>query len=301
MSKHSPLLFVIFAIVSFGTSAFLAAAPNADLRRSRESEINRQAMRVLKAECFGCHNTEKKKGGLVLTSRETLFNGGDDGAVVLPGKPESSRLAKALLRDSDPHMPPKKQLPDAQIKIIHDWIKGGVVWDTGALAEDENRINPVELLTLPASYLPVTALASSPDGQKLAVGRGGSVVIHDASQTNYPVLAQWEAHRDAVQALAWSGDGLWLATGAFRRLELWDGQSFKLTRELTNGIVGRVTAIVFSPDSRTLALGDGITAESGFVRMISVGDGKLVASWRAHADTILGMDFSRDGKRLVTA
>jgi len=115
------------------------------------------------------------------------------------------------------------------------------------------------------------------------------------------VLAQWEAHHDAVQALAWSGDGLWLATGAFRRLVLWDSQSFKPMREWTNGIVGRVTAIRFAPDGRTLALADGITAESGFVRMISVADGKLVASWRAHVDMIFGMDFSRDGKRLVTA
>jgi WD40 repeat protein len=258
-------------------------------------------MKVLKVECFGCHNAEKKKGGLVLTSRQTLLDGGDDGAVVVPGKPELSRLAKALLRDSDPHMPPKKQLPDVQVKIIHDWIKGGVAWDAGALAEDENRINPVELLALPGSYRPVTALALSPDGQKLAVARGGSVVVHDASQTNYPVLAQWEAHRDAVQALAWSGDGLWLATGAFRRTVLWDGQSFRLTREWTNGTLGCVTAIRFAPDGRTLALADGITAESGFVRLISVADGKLAASWRAHADTIFGMDFSRDGQRLVTA
>src|SRR6185503_13005677 len=253
-------------------------------------------MQVLKAECFGCHNAEKKKGGLVLTSRETLLNGGDDGAVVMPGKPESSRLAKALLRDSDPHMPPKKQLPEAQIKIIHDWIKGGVVWDAAVLAEDDTRVAPVELLTLPSSYQPVTALELSPDGQKLAVGRGEWVVVYDASHTNYPVLAQWEAHRDAVQALAWSGDGLWLATGAFRRLVLWDSQSFKPMREWTNGIVGRVTAIRFAPDGRALALADGITAESGFVRMLSVTDGKLVASWRAHGDTIFGMDFSRDGK-----
>jgi len=300
LSTRLPILVVASVVAWLGTSAFLAGAP-ADLRRSRESVINREAMQILKAECFGCHNPEKKKGGLGFTSRETLLSGGDDGAVVMPGKPESSRLAKVLLRDSDPHMPLKKQLPDAQIKIIHDWIKGGVVWDAAALAEDETRINPVELLTLPSSYQPVAALALSLDGQKLAVGRGGSVVVHDASQTNYPVLAQWDAHRDAVQALAWSGDAHWLASGAFRRLELWDGRTYKLMRECTNGMVGRVTVIVFAPDGHTLALADGIAAESGIVQMISVDDGKLVASWRAHADTIFGMEFSRDGKRLATA
>src|SRR5207249_6930443 len=95
---------------------------------------------------------------------------------------------------------------------ICDWIKGGLVWDAKALAEDEANPAPVELAALPASYQPVLAIALSPDGKRLAVGRGGTVVVHDASQTNFPVLAQLEAHRDAVQAMAWSPDGRWLAS-----------------------------------------------------------------------------------------
>jgi hypothetical protein len=139
--------------------------------------------------------------------------------VVVPGKPESSRLAKALLRDSDPHMPPKKQLPDAQTKIIRDWIKGGVAWDAAALAEDETRIKPVELLTLPSSYQPVAALELSPDGQMLAVGRGGSVV-----RTTSQTIRCWRMGSPQTRCkrgVEW--DAHWLASGAFRRLEL-DGE-----------------------------------------------------------------------------
>src|SRR2546426_8925109 len=194
----------------------LAAQKAAEPRQTPHNSIASEAVRVLRAECFACHNEEKKKGGLVLTSRKSLLKGGKDGAVVVPGKPDSSPLAKALLGDADPHMPPKKQLTDAQIKIVREWIKGGLVWDAKALEEDE--IVPVELGTLPASYQPVMALALSPDGKKLAVGRGGMVLVHDASQTNYPVLAQMGAHRDAVQALTWSPDGRWLASAGFRRL-----------------------------------------------------------------------------------
>src|SRR5882672_8802581 len=95
------------------------------------------AMRLLKAECFSCHNQEKKKGGLVLTSRDRLIEGGDDGVVAVPGKPEGSLLAKAVLKDADPHMPPKKQLTDGQIKVIREWIKRGLVWDQAALDEEE--------------------------------------------------------------------------------------------------------------------------------------------------------------------
>ena len=62
----------------------------------------------------------------MLTTRERLLEGGDNGAVVVPGKPDSSRLAKALVPNADPHMPPRKQLTEAQIKTIRAWIKSGL-------------------------------------------------------------------------------------------------------------------------------------------------------------------------------
>ncbi|MSU42636.1 MAG: hypothetical protein EXS22_01170, partial [Pedosphaera sp.] len=45
-----------------------------------------EAMSLLKANCFACHNDEKKKGGLVLTTREAMLRGGENGAVVVMGK-----------------------------------------------------------------------------------------------------------------------------------------------------------------------------------------------------------------------
>ena len=32
-------------------------------------------MRVLKTNCFSCHNEQKKKGGLVMITRESLLKG----------------------------------------------------------------------------------------------------------------------------------------------------------------------------------------------------------------------------------
>jgi len=46
---------------------------------------------------------------------------------------------------------------------------------------------------------------------------------------------------------------------------------------------------------------DGVQTQSGFLRLCSIADHKVVASWRAHDDTIFDMDLSRDGKQLVTA
>ena len=79
-----------------------------------------------------------------------------------------------------------------------------------------------------------------------------------------------------------------------------DTGSFKLERELTNTLAGRVTAIRFLPRGQVV-VADGVETRSGFVRLFEVADGKPIASWRAHEDTIFDLDPSRDGKQLVTA
>ena len=166
---------------------------------SVDAAASRAAMQLLKAECFSCHNGEKHKGGLVLSARERLLEGGDSGAVIVPGKPDASLLVKALGKDADPHMPPKKQLTDAQVRTIREWVKRGAAWNDAALIEEE-PVLPVRMENLPAGYLPVMALALSPDEQKIAVGRGGRLVIHEVGKTNFPVANEWSAGPDAVQA-----------------------------------------------------------------------------------------------------
>src|SRR5437899_7606250 len=94
-----------------------------------------QAMVILKANCFGCHNSEQKKGGMVLTSRKDLLKGSENGPVLTPSvKAERSKILQVLSAEADPHMPPKKQLTDKQIATLRSWIEQGAEWDEKALA-----------------------------------------------------------------------------------------------------------------------------------------------------------------------
>src|SRR5579859_5507408 len=77
---------------------------------------------LLGVNCVKCHGPLQQKGGLELDSLEMLLKGGDDGAAIMPGKPEESRLYKNLQPDADPHMPPKKQLGEADRKAVREWI-----------------------------------------------------------------------------------------------------------------------------------------------------------------------------------
>ena len=73
-------------------------------------------------QCAKCHGPIEQKGGLELDTPAAVLKGGDEGPAVVPGKPEESRLYQQLAADADPHMPPKKQLSDAERALIHEWI-----------------------------------------------------------------------------------------------------------------------------------------------------------------------------------
>jgi hypothetical protein len=90
-----------------------------------------QSVRPLLVErCYSCHSSAagKRKGNLVLDSREGLLRGGDSGPAVVPGRPEDSLLLKAIrYADADLRMPPKEKdrLSPTQVADVEAWIRRG--------------------------------------------------------------------------------------------------------------------------------------------------------------------------------
>ena len=79
---------------------------------------------ILKAHCFDCHGEgEKLKGGLDLRLRRLMLQGGDDGPVIVPGKPEKSTLFKAIESGEMPKR--EKKLTPEQVALIKKWIDSG--------------------------------------------------------------------------------------------------------------------------------------------------------------------------------
>ncbi|MGI9138091.1 MAG: c-type cytochrome domain-containing protein, partial [Sediminibacterium sp.] len=84
---------------------------------------------LLDAKCIQCHNSEKKKGNLQLTSIDLLLKGGKKGpAVVAYNSKESLMIQRMLLDPSDDkHMPPKgkPQLNSKEINLFYWWVQHG--------------------------------------------------------------------------------------------------------------------------------------------------------------------------------
>jgi hypothetical protein len=88
---------------------------------------------VLERVCVQCHNPDKSKGELLLTTPEGLQKGGENGPVVIAGKPDESPLLQRCLLplDDEDHMPPegKKQPTPAELDALRQWIAGGARFD----------------------------------------------------------------------------------------------------------------------------------------------------------------------------
>ncbi|WP_299547952.1 FN3 associated domain-containing protein [Seonamhaeicola sp.] len=84
---------------------------------------------ILDAKCVGCHNPEKQKGELDMTSFNTMVSGGKHGALWTAGSTEESALLRRvhLPLEHKEHMPPegKKQLTKEEIRLLSLWIKNG--------------------------------------------------------------------------------------------------------------------------------------------------------------------------------
>jgi hypothetical protein len=83
---------------------------------------------ILVQHCVGCHGDKKQKGELRLDGKVGFAKGGETGPAVVPGKPDQSRMVKAIRYDDDLKMPPKGKLADADIAILTEWVRGGAPW-----------------------------------------------------------------------------------------------------------------------------------------------------------------------------
>jgi hypothetical protein len=255
------------------------------------------AIRVLRDECISCHKPGKAKGGLILTNHAKLLEGGDSGPSITVGKGSQSLLHEVLLKDGDPHMPPKKQLPEASISAVKQWIDSGAAWRPEVF-DELPAVSPVQVAKAPASFQPALAMALRPDQKKLAVSRGTSLLIYDLEQAERPLEQRIEAHPDAIQSLAWSTDGQWLATGAFRSVKVWDATAWRQIKSLSTNLIGPITAMTFAGEQ--LIVADGVQTQSAFLHRIDALAGKLLSTWKVHEDSIYGMALSPDGKLLAT-
>jgi mono/diheme cytochrome c family protein len=119
---------------------FTLAAPVRAAEPVDNDYFEKRVRPILVQHCVGCHGEKKQKGELRLDLKAGFAKGGESGPAVVPGKPDESRLVKAVGYADDIKMPPKGKLTDADIATLTEWVKGGAPWpDDGAVAKGPEK------------------------------------------------------------------------------------------------------------------------------------------------------------------
>jgi len=254
---------------------------------------------ILAKRCTVCHSSSKQddleiSGGLALDSIEGVLAGTKRRKVVVPRSANESALLRRLTDpDLDRRMPLEdKPLSAAQQALFRRWIDAGAPRGRALTVASKN--SSIEPATKARRRRMALLDIVIPTDVKLAPKtwnaiKGGVLAV------SAPI-----GPLPAVTALALRGDNRLLAVGTYGQVVLWDLGEGRPTAALA-GIPGPVHAVAFSRDGRRLAVGAGLPARSGLVRVYSVPDGTEIHEFAGHGDVVFALTFRPDGGQLASA
>ena len=153
-----------------------------------------------------------------------------------------------------------------------------------------------QIRTFTGHGYPISCLAFSPDGKKLASGSAGSDVYLWDVQSGRQLHRLWELG-SWVTSVAFSPDGKTLAASGSRdkNFYLWDVDTGYIVQRFIGHREG-IGSVAFHPDGEIIASG----SSDNTVRLWYVETGVQQSSFTRHADSVYTVAFSPDGKTLAS-
>jgi len=299
---------LFFFVGCFG-AAFSSAALGAMPPKQQEKEdpnkpvsYFKQIRPIFQANCQGCHQPAKAKGGYVMTDFAKMMKGGDDAQkdnkmAIVAGKPEESFLFQQVTPDHGQAEMPKKKPPllEPELTLVRRWIKEGAIDDTPANAKQRFDADHPPIYSAPPV---ITSIDYSPDGSLLAVAGFHEIVLWKGDGSS--MVGRLVGLSERIQMVRFSPDGKFLAAAAGRpaqmgEIQIWDVAKQKLTLSYPQGY-DTLYGVSWSPDGKQVAFG----CPDNSVRAIDVATGKQTLLMSLHSDWPLDTVWSVKGDHLIS-
>jgi len=276
---------------------------------------------LLENKCFSCHNPDKKKGDLDLTSFGALMTGGGGGAVVDAGNADRSRLWTTCAKKEEPFMPPEgAPLGTKDLDLLAAWIKGGILDTKSSIAKQSAKpkvdmavavtsgkpegpiAKPEHVLLEPVVVTPrttaITAMAASPWTSLIAIAAPKQILLYDTDTRQLAGIFPYT--EGYARTLSFSRNGSLLVMGGGRAGKnghaiVWDVKTGRRITEVGKEFDQLMSADI-SPDHKMIVI--GTNAKRVKCYDTATGDELFVIS--KHTEWIMGTAFSPDGVLLAT-
>jgi len=282
-----------------------------------------QVLPLIEANCAKCHNSDKKKADLDLTSFQGALKGSGSGPIVLSGNPDGSKLWKALNHAEEPFMPPNRpKLGDKELETFKKWIAGGLLENpTGkAIASVSSGVDltlkeealgkpegsapmpqelPLETVVHTARGTAITGLAASPWAPLIAVAGQKEVLLFHSDTLELLGILPFAEGQPVDLKFSHSGK-LLLASGGRAaksgRVVVWNVVTGEHLMTLGDEY-DTVLAADLRPDQSQVALG----GPSRLVKIVSLKTGEVQHKIKKHTDWVMAVAFSPNGQMLASA
>lgn len=228
---------------------------------------------IFESKCLNCHNPDKKKGDLDLSTYLGAMAGSSGGKVALAGDGGSSKLFTVTVQTEEPLMPPEgDKIPKKDADLIRAWIDGGLLENQGSKAKKAAK--------------PSFDLAAAPTGQR---PDGPPPMPEDLLLE--PVITPSRSTVVAdIDASPWAP--LVAVTGQ-RQILLYNSDTLELLGVLPFPY-GQPETVSFHPSGKYLLAGGGIGGKSGTTITWDVTTGKEMMSMGKEFDSVLAADLRAD-------
>lgn len=276
------------------------SAQAADKKTDKTQPVSyyKQVRPIFQAQCQGCHQPAKAKGGYVMTEFARLLSGGEnEGKAIVPLDAKAGSLLKQITpKNGEAEMPKgAKPLHEVEIELIARWIAEGAVDDTPENAKAKYDMEHPPVYTRQPV---ITSLDFSPDGKLLAVAGFHEVLLHNADGSG--LVARLVGLSERIESVQFSPDGTKLAVsgglpGRMGEIQVWDVAKRKLDISVPVTF-DTVYGASWSPDGKLISFG----CADKSVRAIEAATGKQVLYQGSHDDWVQDTVFSVKGDHVVS-
>lgn len=236
-----------------------------------------QVFPIFQQSCLNCHNPDKTKGGLDLSTFAGALKGSSGGKIVEPGDPSTALIA-CVQHTGEHKMPPEgEKLSNDKIEILKHWIEGGLL---------ENKSSSARKPSKPKFE---TALRADP-----ATKPNGPLPMPADLLLEPPVVTSRASSIHSIAASPWAPV---IAVTGQHQILLHHTETLELI-----GILpfpeGDPVSLTFTPDARYLIVGGGVPGKSGLTVTFDITNGSRLLTVAKEFDSILAADI-RPGFDLV--